>query len=70
MHATVLVLLPSLLMNRLARRKKLTLHKESLRHLTRPLTEHQLVRALGGTDYGGGMHIIIITPTTTETCAQ
>lgn len=56
-------------MNRVDRRKKLTLHKESLRHLTRPLTEHQLVRVLGGTDYGGGMHIVIPTPTTADTCA-
>jgi hypothetical protein len=55
-------------MNRSARTKKLTLHKESLRHLTRDLREHELARALGGSDYGGGMHIPIPTPTITETC--
>lgn len=32
--------------------KKLTLHKESLRRLTRELTEPQLVKVLGGTDAG------------------
>lgn len=58
-------------MNRSARTKKLTLHKESLRRLTRELREHELARALGGSDYGGGMHVPIPTVTDdTETDTQ
>jgi hypothetical protein len=48
-------------MNRSARTKKLTLHKESLRRLTRELAPHELARALGGTDDSGGMHVTIST---------
>jgi hypothetical protein len=48
-------------MNRSARTKKLTLHKESLRRLARELAPHELTRALGGTDDGGGMHVTIST---------
>ena len=54
-------------MNRSARTKKLTLHKESLRRLTRELREHELARALGGSDYGGGMHVPIPTVTDDDT---
>jgi hypothetical protein len=44
-------------MNRSARTKKLTLHKESLRRMTRELSPHELGRALGGSDDSGGMHV-------------
>ena len=46
-------------MNRSDRTKKLTLHRESLRRLTRELTAHELARALGGGDCddGGGQHV-------------
>ncbi|HEX3478926.1 MAG TPA: hypothetical protein VHT91_28080 [Kofleriaceae bacterium] len=54
-------------MNRSARTKRLTLHKESLRRLTRELREHDLARVLGGTDNGGGMHVPIPTETDTDT---
>jgi hypothetical protein len=50
-------------MNRSVRTKKLTLHKESLRRLTRELAPHELTRALGGgeSDDSGGMHVTIST---------
>lgn len=50
-------------MNRLARTKKLTLHKESVRRLTREIGPRELARALGGSDSddGGGMHVPIVT---------
>jgi hypothetical protein len=48
-------------MNRSARTKKLTLHKESLRRMTRELSPHELGRALGGTDDSGGQHVTIST---------
>lgn len=49
-------------MNRSARTKKLTLHRESLRRLTRELAPHELARALGGsTDDSGGIHVTIST---------
>jgi hypothetical protein len=44
-------------MNHSARTKKLTLHRESLRRLTRELRAHELARALGGTDDSGGMRV-------------
>jgi hypothetical protein len=44
-------------MNRSTRTKKLTLHTESLRRLTRELREHELARALGGSDVGGSPKI-------------
>jgi hypothetical protein len=48
-------------MNRSARTKKLTLHKESLRRLTRELAPQELTRVLGGSDgdsdHGGGMRV-------------
>lgn len=57
-------------MNRSARTKKLTLHRESLRRLTRELAPHELARALGGTDDSGGMHVIIptVSDNLTDTC--
>jgi hypothetical protein len=65
-HTTALVLLlvaPRGFMNRPARTKKLTLYRERLRRLTRELGPHDLGRALGGSDsdYGGGMHVPIVT---------
>lgn len=50
-------------MNRSARTRKLTLHKESLRRLTRELAPRELARALGGgdVDASGGMHVTIST---------
>ena len=56
-------------MNRSARTKKLTLHKESLRRLTRELREHDLARALGGSDQGGGGHVPIPTEPPDPTAA-
>lgn len=53
-------------MNRSDRTKKLTLHRESLRRLTRELRPHELARALGGTDHGGGMHV----PTWPSLCEE
>jgi hypothetical protein len=58
-------------MNRAARTKKLTLHKEALRRLSHRLTEPQLARVLGGNDVDcGAMDVPIRThePTENETC--
>lgn len=50
------------------KKKKLMLHKEPLRRLTRELTERQLEGALGGTDDGGGWNVNEWTsPTNTTT---
>ena len=50
-------------MNRSARTRKLTLHRESLRRLNREIGPRELARALGGgdSDDGGAMHVPIVT---------
>lgn len=72
-HTTALVLLlvvpQGAFMNRSVRTKKLVLHRESVRRLTREIGPRELARALGGGADGvdaNVMHVPIVTRTWDE----